>query len=247
MPLGLAELALQIVLAMHAVRSGRTQPWLYIILFIPGLGPILYLVMEVAPELLGGRTGQKVASNVAQAVAPGRVHKALSRQVEIAPTVFNKAALGDECLRLGRGTEALGLFESCAHGLHAADPVVRLGLARARSMTGDWPGAIEAVEAVQRDTPERVTPDIGLLHAAALNGAGRTADALQALKVLADRYPGEEARCRYAQLLEKAGDPAGAVTQYVETVRRVELQKGHYRREQREWYELAKRKLAVQA
>ena len=65
--------------------------------------------------------------------------------------------------------------------------------------------------------------------------------------MLADRYPGEEARCRYAQLLEKAGDPAGAVTQYVETVRRVELQKGHYRREQREWYELAKRKLAVQA
>ena len=246
MPLGLFELLLQASLVAHAVRTGRTQPWLYI-LFIPGIGPALYILMEVAPELLGGRTGQKAAANVAQAIAPGRAYKALARQVEIAPTVFNKVALGDECLRLGQGAEALSLFESCTGGLHAADPVVRLGLARARSMTGDWPGAVEAVEAVQRDTPERISPDIGLLHAAALNGAGRTADALRALRALVETYPGEEARYRYAQLLEKVGDRAGAEAQYRETVQRVELQKGHYRREQREWYDLAKRKLMVRA
>ena len=244
MPLGLLELVLQATLAAHAVRTGRTQPWLYI-LFIPGIGPALYVVMELAPEFFGGYTGRKVTAGVAKAIAPGRAYKALARQVEIAPTTYNKALLADECLRLGRGEEAAALYESCAVGLHQADPVVRLGLGRARSVTGDWAGAVEVLEALRRDSPERMTPDIGLLHAAALNGAGRTGDALAALQSLVKTYPGEEARCRYAHLLEQAGDRAGAEAQYRETIRRVELQKGQYRRAQHEWYQLARKAVAT--
>ncbi len=245
MPFGLAELALQITLAFHAVRTGRTQPWLYIILFLPGIGAALYVLMELGPDLLGGRSGRKLGAGVANVIAPGRAYKAPVRQVEIAPTVYNKTALADECLRLGRGEEAVRLYESCAVGMHASDPVVRLGLARARTVQGDWPGAVDLLEALQRDSPERMSPDIGLLYAASLNGAGRAADALQALKILVGTYPGEEARIRYAQLLEQTGDRAAAREQYQETIRRVELQKGPYRRAQREWYDLARRALAA--
>jgi hypothetical protein len=90
MPFGLLEIAVQMLLAVHAVRTGRMQPWLWIILFIPGLGSLIYI-------LVGD----------------------LARQVEIAPTVHNKLRLAEECLRLGRAQEAAGLYATCAVGLHA--------------------------------------------------------------------------------------------------------------------------------
>ncbi len=109
MPFGL-ELALQILLAIHAARTGRLQPWLYIILFIPVIGPLLYVVVELGPEFLGGRTGRRIGANVTTTLAPERDYRALARQVEIAPTVHNKMRLADECLRLNRAEEAVGLY-----------------------------------------------------------------------------------------------------------------------------------------
>ena len=84
MPFGL-ELVLQILLAIHAARTGRTQPWLYIILFIPLIGPLLYVVVELGPEFFRGYAGQRMATGVVKTLAPERDYRALARQVEIAP------------------------------------------------------------------------------------------------------------------------------------------------------------------
>ena len=178
MPFGLLVLV-QIAFAAHAVKTGRTQPWLYIIMFIPGIGCLLYAALELAPGLAGGRTGRRVASSVVQAVNPGRGYRTLAREVEIAPTVHNRLRLADECLRLGRAPEALAIYEGCQEGMYATDPAVRLGVARARCATGDFDGAIAMLEALARDTPDARTTDGHLLYAMALEGAGRTTDALR--------------------------------------------------------------------
>ena len=240
MPFGL-ELIIQILLAIHAARTGRLQPWLYIILFLPGIGPLLYVVIELGPELLRGRTGRRVQTGLVNVVAPGRDYRALARQVEIAPTVLNKLRLAEECLRLGRAPEAVALYEACATGLHADDPGIRLGLARARLESGDAAGAVADLETLARDTPEQRTADGHLLYARALDGAGQTQAALDEYAALVDYFPGEEARCRYADLLTRIGAPDQARVQYGEIVRRTELQGGPYRRMQRLWYDTARR------
>jgi hypothetical protein len=55
MQFGLVDLLLQIALCIHAYRTGRTNPWLWIILLVPGLGALLYIVLELAPEILNRR------------------------------------------------------------------------------------------------------------------------------------------------------------------------------------------------
>ena len=58
MPFGLL-LLLDIALVYHAARTGRLQPWAFIILMIPVLGALAYVVVELLPEWLGGATAQQ--------------------------------------------------------------------------------------------------------------------------------------------------------------------------------------------
>lgn len=243
LPLGLAEIALQVLLGIHAARTGRLQPWLFIIM-IPVVGPILYLVMELGPEIMGGRAGRRLQADVGNAVAPGRAYRTLAREAEIAPTVHNRMRLAEECLALGRADEAVTLYQSCLAGQNATDPAIRLGLARALVSRQDYDTTIILLEALARDTPDGRTPDGHLLYAVALDGNGRDAAALAEYKALVDHYPGEEARCRYADLLLRTGDRDAAQAQFREVMRRVELQGGFYKREQRHWYDIARRATA---
>jgi hypothetical protein len=231
-------------LAIHAYRTGRMSPWLWIILFLPGIGSLLYVILELGPELLSGRTAIRVKRDLVATVDPGRDYRSLAREVQIAPTVHNRLRLAEECLRLGRVQEAATLYEDSATGLHAADPAVLGGLARARFGTGDLAGARAALDALRAENPDWRPADVQLLYARILEGQGQTLEALAALRALATTYPGEEARCRYAELLTRTGDAQAARAEYREIVRRVDLQGKAYRRQQSAWYDAAKRGMA---
>ncbi len=240
MPFGILELGLQILLAIHAARTGRLQPWLYIIVFLPGIGCLLYVIIELLPELTSGRTGRKLQSGVVAAVAPGRTYRALARQVEIAPTVYNKRNLAEECLQLGRPAEAVELYRACLTGLHADDPGLRYGLARALFEAGDAPGAVAELDALGRDHPKHRTAEGHLLYARSLDAAGQTDLALGEYAALVEYFSGEEARFRYGELLARTGRTEQAMEQYREVVRRVDLVGSVYRRVQRPWYDAAR-------
>ena len=165
----------------------------------------------------------------------------LAREVALAPTVFNKRHLADECLRIGRKEEAVELYRSCLTGLHADDPGLRLGLARALFEAGDAQGAIGELDILAHDHPASRTADGHLLYARALEAGGWTDRALEEYAALVPYFSGEEARCRYGELLARTGAADQAQEQYREIVRRVELVGSTYRRDQRSWYDTARR------
>lgn len=232
---------LAIGLAIHAYRTGRMSPWLWILIFVPGLGSLLYIILELGPELAGGATARRVKRDLVATVDPGRDYRALLREVEIAPTVHNRLKLADECLRLGRTEEAAALYEHCATGLHAVDPDVLGGLARSRFATGDAEGAAAALDVLRRENPGWRPAEVALLSARVLEARGQTAEALAALRALAATYPGEEARWRYADLLARSGAADEARAEFREIVRRVDLQGRAYRKAQGAWYDAARR------
>lgn len=244
MPFGLLELGLQILFAIHAARTGRMMPWLYVIMFLPGIGCLLYGVVVLLPEITAGRSGRTLHSGVVGVVAPGRAYRALAREVAIAPTVFNKRHLAEECLRLGRADGAVALFRECLTGLHAGDPALRLGLARALFHAGDPRATVRELDTLGRDHPAHRTAEGHLLYARALDGAGFPGRALEEYAALAPYFAGEEARCRYGELLARTGAKGEAQAQYREIVHRVELAGRTYRRDQRPWYDQARRAVA---
>ena len=240
MSYGLISLGLQIAFAIHAYRTGRMNPWLWLIVFVPFLGCLLYVILELLPEWTSGATARRLRSDATSALDPGRRYRELARAVEIAPTVQNKLNLAEEALRLDRPAEAVRLYEDSAVGIHAEEPGILLGLARARFATQDAAGTLAVIDALRRANPEHHKPDTDLLYARALDMTGRTDEAMAAYAALAESYPGEEARARYAELLARLGQVPQSQAAYAEIIHRVELQGAYYKKAQRPWYDAAK-------
>jgi len=70
--LGILHMMIAIGLAVHAMRTGRPQYWLFILLFVPALGSIAYVVFELLPELARSRRAQKVTNDIGDIVDPDR-------------------------------------------------------------------------------------------------------------------------------------------------------------------------------
>ena len=117
------------------------------------------------------------------------------------------------------------------------------GLARAKLLAGDGIGAVVAFEKLKQMDRFAFDADTELDYARALVLFGRTDEALRQFEAVVPRYPGEEARCRYALLLKQLGHNDRADTLFREIVDNVKHAPGYYRTRQAEWYRIAKQEL----
>ena len=53
MPVAFVIVLLDITLIYHASKTGRLQPWAFIILMVPFIGALAYIVVELVPEWFG--------------------------------------------------------------------------------------------------------------------------------------------------------------------------------------------------
>ena len=96
---------LQILCVVHAVRTGRDRMWIYILLFLPGLGVLAYAFVEVLPGFwargrrAGCKPGRSAASIRTRVAPPAR--RAGGRR-----TVDNRRLLAEALLAAGQFTEA---------------------------------------------------------------------------------------------------------------------------------------------
>ena len=110
--------------------------------------------------------------------------------------------------------------------------------------TGDGQGAVEAYEKLYGVDKAAFDADVELDYARALALVGRTDDALRQYESVVPRYPGEEARCRFALLLKSLGQTERAQALFQEIVKSVRGAPGYYRSRQREWVRIAKQQLS---
>ncbi|HTZ76419.1 MAG TPA: tetratricopeptide repeat protein [Stellaceae bacterium] len=241
---GLVLLIAQIACAVHAGKTGRPFYWLYIIIFIPMLGMLGYLAIEILPELLRGRGARRAAAGMGRVLDPGRDLREAERRLAMTPTAENKAAVAEAYLATGRAAEATALFQETLVGVHATDPSLMLGLARAYFAQGRYAETVTELDALRAANPEYHSPEGHLIYARSLEEQGKTDAALEEYAALEPYYPGQEARCRYALLLAKAGRTREAERLFREICQAIEMGPRHQRREQREWYDIARRAVA---
>jgi hypothetical protein len=238
--LGILMLALQIGFAVHAGKTGRPFFWIYLIIFLPGIGILAYAAVELIPTFFGSYRGQKTTRAVGRLVDPGKGYRALVRDVEIAPTVENMLRLARECPALGRFEEAIDLYHRCLQGMHATDPDILLGLAEAEFGAGRAAPAKATLDALREANPDYQSDEAHLLHARVLEATGDLAAARAAYEALIDRYPGPEAKCRYALLLQKLGEREQAAAVFAEVRKALDNAPRHMRRRYGEWHALAR-------
>lgn len=237
------SIAVQVGFIIHVIKTGRNQLWIWVlvipVLSVPGM--IAYFVVEIIPELLGGRTARRTARGIKQALNPEGDLRRYENEARIAGNVASRQRYADELARHGRHDEAIEQYRSALTGLYEHDPNLMLGIARAQFAKGDATATRETLDDLIRLNPDFRSPDGHLLYARALESEGNIQKALEEYKVLATSYPGAEAAVRYAQLLQSQGRGEEARKVAHDLLEQARIAPAHYRKAQRSWLDAAQR------
>jgi len=242
---GILVLLIQFAFAAHVIRSGRSYIWILPIMFLPLIGCIAYLIFAIVPDMARSDTARRFADDMANTVDPGRGYREKKRQVEMVGSAQAKRELADECIKRGYFHDAVDLYQGALGGGFENDPALLHGLARAKLLAGDGAGAQAAYEKLKAADPVAFSADAELDYARALALQGKNDEALAQYERVVPKYPGEEARCRYALLLEKLDQHERAQRVFREIVESVRGAPSYYRNRQREWVKIARQNLTT--
>ena len=120
----------QASLAVHAYRTGRER-WMYLIILVPIVGSLIYLLVEILPEMRYGSTGRKASSVISGMIAPSDTMEKLRERRTLLDSVENRQLLARECVKAGEYDEAIELYISCLKGIYKDDSQLMLELANA--------------------------------------------------------------------------------------------------------------------
>ncbi|MDB5601412.1 MAG: hypothetical protein JWN71_3456 [Xanthobacteraceae bacterium] len=243
MPIALLLVALDVALVIHAAKTGRLNPWAYVILLLPGIGGLAYVAFELLPEWLRGPDGERAARHVANKLNPEKLYRDLTDQLEIADTVANRSALAAECLALGKFNEAEWHFDSILARPMGEEPIYALGKARAQFGAEHPLDAVATLDDLRTRWPDFQSVDGHLLYARALADGGRTEEALEEYQALAGYYPGAEAKVRYALLLQQVGRGADAKAVLAALLVQMRQAPKYVRKVQAEWIAIAEKQV----
>jgi hypothetical protein len=238
-----ATVAIQILCVVHAVRTGRTQPWLYVIVFLPLAGSVAYFLVEVLPGMADTRRARRVFTDVTTLVDPDREFRERKADVEMSGTPAAKAALADECARKGMFDEAVVLYRSSLSGLYADDPTLLLGFARVLIEKGDFAECEQVLDHMRDKNKDVQSPEGHLIYARALEGQNKIDATTQEYENLIGYFAGFEAKVRYALFLQKLGNVGKAREVLEGVVNAYKRQPRHAQALNRDWYDVARRNL----
>lgn len=244
MPLIKLTALVQIGLIIHVVRTGRPPFWVFVILFVPGIGSIAYCVVELLPGLSNSLAARRAMRGVRKTLDPGGDLRRRELEHRLSGSVDAARHLAGELMDSGRYAEAIDHYQSALTGLYVHDPDLMLGLSQAQFGNGDAEACKQTLELLKEKNPDYRSADGHLLYAKALEQYGDLPAAEKEYAAVSVYYSGAEARVRYAQLLEKLQKADAARAEYADILASAELAPRHFKKAQQKWVAAAKSALA---
>lgn len=191
-------LILQAVCVFHCVRKGNQQNWIWLIVFLPAIGCLIYFFTEIVTK----REVSAIQSNLDAVIRPvGRI-KDLKRHLEFSHTFDNKVALADAYLESGMHTEAIGLYENALTDIFADNPYATMQLMKAYFQTERYEDVIRAAQRILK-SQDFMKSHAHVLYALSHEHLGRIEQAEQELSSMKGRYSNFEGRFNYGQFLAR--------------------------------------------
>lgn len=165
-------LLLQALAIIHFIRRRPDSFWLFVIIFLGPIGALVYIFMEVAPDLA-------LLRQSLESVGRRKRIKYLEGLVTQNPSPGNYEELADLYLDEGKWARARECYDKAISSRNeSSDAIYRRGIAEVH--LGDFPAAVRDLELVTtRDPKYDLHRAIALLaHAYANTGAPEKADAL---------------------------------------------------------------------
>lgn len=231
---------LQIICILHALKTDR-RDWMYLLIFLPGIGAIIYIIREILPGLrASGMNGNNIKS-----FFPGRRIKELERNLKIADTDTNRLRLAEEYARQQNFEKAIELTGSCLKGIYAKNVSMMLDMGRYTFGAGQYTESLAWMDKALLEKPYKfVRPEDELLYAKALHKSGDIARAETAYKQIIRVHHSLEARYYYGLLLKETGRNEEAKTAFRTVLDERSLHPKHVRRINAKWVSASKKALS---
>ncbi len=234
---------IQILLVIHVLKTGRNRYWIWLLLFIPLIGGIAYLVIEILPEFSGSIRAQRAMRGVREAVNPEAGLQKHAAAWEQSSNADNARRYANVLMQHGQYSQANEVLEQALSGLFSTEPNLLLLKARSRFETGDNEGAVEVLEQLQEASPEYRSAEGHLLYARSLEASNRMDKALKEYRGVSLYFPGVEARYRLGLALHASGGKQDAHDEFDQLIKDAGLAPVHFRKAQKKWLTLAREQL----
>ena len=244
MPFFIVSILVQVALIVHVIRTGRNSLWIWVLALLPMAGPIAYVLVEILPEIFGGRRARRAVASVRKTIDPTRDLRQAHKLARITDSIDAKRRLAEQLLAAGQYADAIASYRAALTGLYQHDPHLMLGLARAQFASGDASAARLTLDELIAANPDFRSIDGHILYARALEGEGNLAKAAEEYAALLNYDAGVEARFRQAALMKRMGEKTQAHELLRKLLDESELATRHARQLQKEWLDAARRELA---
>jgi hypothetical protein len=199
-------IALQAICVLHCIRSGNQNKWIWIIVFLPVIGSLIYLFSEV----FTGREIDQVSSGMGQVFNSNGSIKKLEQQLRFSDTFHNRIALADAYLAKGYTNDAIALYEQSLTGVFTENEHVIKQLIIAYANVSRFADILPLAKRIY-NSPQFAKSKVHVVYALALEHAGNKEQAEKEFKMMNSRFAYFEARYQYALFLARNGRKGEAV------------------------------------
>lgn len=227
-------IGLQAICAIHCIRRGTQQKWIYLIIFLPLVGSIVYIYTEMF-----NRRGVRNFSSGFSLVSPaGRIRR-LENNLRFTDTFNHRVMLADAYLAAGRTDNAIELYESSLTGAFEENEYVLKKLIIAYFQQQSYAKLVPLAGKIY-NRPEFARSKAHILYAIALGYLGDAVKAEQEFRKMKARYSYFEARYEYGLFLRRAGREEEARMIFGEIIDEAPHLSSRERRDIRPWIAQAK-------
>ena len=189
---------LQILAIIHAIKTGR-RDWIYLLIFLPLFGALVYFYMEILPEISRGT----FLKNLQKYFLPKQQIKNWQQRVQISDTIANKLGLSNAYAEQKQYGKALELALNCLKGRYAEDPVIMLHVARLYFQSEQYAESLRYFDLAKSKPGNHFKiPEDEILYCRAQEGLGESQLAEEGYKRIIRIHHSLEARYSYGLFLK---------------------------------------------
>jgi hypothetical protein len=232
-------IALQGICVWHCIKKGNQQKWIWIIVFLPLIGCLIYFYSEI----LRDRQLSQVGSGISSAIYPrGGIRRLEEQQLRFANTHQNQVALADAYLDAGETEKAIHLYEESLTGVFDENEYVLMKLIVAYARVKFYEGIPPLAERVQQ-SPQFVRSQAHVEYAKALAMLGEKDKAAKEFSTMQGKFANYEARYHYGLFLLQNGKKDQGYATLSEMVTEEKHLASRERRFYKQWFQKAQEEL----
>ena len=192
--------ALQAYCIYHCYSNRYPYYWIFVILFVPLLGSMLYLFMNVIQK----RDIDRVQAEITSVVNPTKKIKELEVKIKLTDSFENRVALAEAYLEVKMYKEAIHYFEEALKGTFQNDFYVTSKLQEAYYFSSNYDKSIAVAGRISKHAKFKKSR-AAFLYALALERKGELIKAEELLTQLDAPYSKYEERLELAKVYIKNG------------------------------------------